>query len=302
MRVLVTGASGLVGRHLLGRILPEHEVIALTRRSDPAAIEGVEWVRQDLTEPLDEQRLPANLDAIIHLAQSERYRDFPDGAEDLFEVNIGSTSRLLRFARRVGVHRFVLASTGGVYGHSPEPITETAPLAPSGPYIRSKRISELLLEDYAELLIPITLRFFFVYGPGKGRTLVPRLASRIAQGEALTVEGKPGMRMNPLYAGDAAAAIAAALELGEQAVMNVAGREVVTVTELIERLARALGRDVRVRHSGDSEGDLIADTSRMATLLGVVPSTGLDEGLATVARSLLGDLATGAPSPTSAPG
>jgi UDP-glucose 4-epimerase len=302
--VLVTGASGLVGRQLLGQIASRHEVVALTRRTDPPdeAGEGVDWVRQDLTEPLDERALPSRLDAIVHLAQSQRYRDFPDGAEDLFEVNVHSTARLLRLARRSGAERFVLASTGGVYGFGAQPITEEAPLALSGPYFRSKRMSELLLEDYADLLVPVALRFFFVYGPGKGQTLIPRLADRIVQGEQLTVEGDPGMRMNPIYAGDAAAAIAAALDVDDPAVINVAGQEVVTVTGLIERLARALGRDVRVTHTGECEGDLIADTSRMAAVLGVTASTGLDEGLAAVAHARLADSAAATRSPTSAPG
>jgi UDP-glucose 4-epimerase len=302
MKVLVTGASGLVGRQLLSRIAGRHEVVALTRRADPPAeaAEGVDWVLQDLTEPLDQRALPSRLDAIVHLAQSQRYRDFPDGAEDVFEVNVHSTSRLLRLARQAGAERFVLASTGGVYRYSQKPITEDAPLSLPAPYFRSKRISELLLEDYADLLVPIALRFFFVYGPGTGQTLIPRLADRIMRGEPLTVEGDPGMRMNPIYAGDAAAAIAAALGLEEAAVINVAGKETVTVTGLIERLARALGRDARVSHAGECEGNLVADTTRMEALLGVTGSTGLDEGLAAVAR--FADSAGATPSPTSASG
>ena len=288
MRVLVTGASGLVGRHLLRRIAPHHDVIAVARGEVADAPEGVEWVRRDLTEPLDRSALPERLDVVVHLAQSQRYRDFPEGAEDLFDVNVHSTSRLLRFAREAGAERFVLASTGGVYGHSSKPITEDDPLGLSAPYFRSKRIAELLLDDYAGLITPIALRFFFVYGPGKGQTLVPRLADRILRGEKLTVDGDPGISVNPIYADDAAEAIEAAFQVRDPLVVNVAGAEAVTVTELIERLAGALGRSVEIRHTGEADGDLVADIGRMRSVLGVTPATRLEDGLRVVADSLIG--------------
>ena len=100
------------------------------------------------------------------------------------------------------------------------------------------------------------------------------------------IEGDPGMRMNPIYADDAAAAIEAALALERQEVINVAGAEVVTVTDLVRRLAAALGTKGRVRHTDGSPGDLVADTTRMRTVLGFHPDTSLDEGLGAVAQSI----------------
>jgi UDP-glucose 4-epimerase len=287
MRVLVTGATGLIGRSLLARLAPGIEVIGMARGEPPPGPAGVDWVRQDLTEPLDGKALPHSLDAIVHLAQSERYRDFPDGAEDVFEVNVHSTFRLLDYARRAGADRFVLASTGGVYGPAPDPIREDAPLVLAGPYFRSKRMAELLVEDHSELLRAITLRFFFVYGPGQGRTLVPRLSERILTGEEIVIEGDPGMRMNPIYVEDAAAGVEAALRIGESAVVNVAGDETLDVTELVQRLGTALGREPTVTHAAgrDAEADMVADTARMRELLGVVPTTPLDRGLEEAARS-----------------
>ena len=101
------------------------------------------------------------------------------------------------------------------------------------------------------------------------------------------IQGDPGMRMNPIYAEDAAAAVEAALSLRESAVVNVAGSEIVSVTELVRRLAAALGRRPRIRHVDGPEpgGDMVADISRMEALLGVKPATGLDQGLDATARS-----------------
>ncbi len=244
-------------------------------------------MHQDLTQPLDTGKLPGKVDAVAHLAQSTRYRDLPEGAEDVFEVNVHSTFRLLEYARRCGAERFVLASTGGVYSHGSAPIDEAAPLAPPGPYFRSKRIAELLLDDYAEYLSGVVLRFFFIYGPGGGRqTLVPRLAERILSGEEVRVEGNPGMRINPVYAEDAAGAVERALGLEDPTVVNIAGDELVSISELVLELGRALGREPQLRNVGESPGDLVADTTRMRELLGAGATTSLTVGLAAAARSL----------------
>jgi UDP-glucose 4-epimerase len=287
MKIVLTGATGLIGRHLLTRLAPANEVVALTRReSPPEKLEGVSWVRQDLSAGLDEGELPGEVDGVIHLAQSERYRDLPDGAEDIFEVNVHSTFRLLEYARRAGASRFVLASTGGLYEIGAEPVSEDAPIAPAAPYFRSKRMAELLVEDYTDAFATTVLRFFFVYGPGQGRTLIPRFAASILAGEEIVIEGDPGMRINPIYADDAAAATEAALRLDGHSVINVAGEGAVSITELAETLAGALGAEPRLRHRGSGPGgDLIADTGAMRDRLGVTASTPLDQGLAAVARS-----------------
>ncbi len=180
----------------------------------------------------------------------------------------------------------MLASTGGVYGHRPEPIDEETPTRLTGPYFRSKRISELLLEDYAEILTGVALRFFFIYGAGGGETLVPRLSASILAGEEIRIEGDPGMRMNPIYVADAARAVERALELESPAVVNVAGHEVVAIGELVRLLAEALGREAILEHHGESPGDMVADTTRMREVLGAEAETTLATGLAAVTSAL----------------
>ncbi len=264
-------------------------MVALTRRSAPDGTpSNVSWVRQDLAAALEAEALPQRVDAVVHLAQSERHRDWPDGADDLFAVNVSSTQRLLEYARHAGAGAFVLASTGGLYVPGRDPISEEGAVAPPGPYFRSKRMAELLTEDYQDLFATVVLRFFFVYGVGDGATLVPRMAAAILANEEIVVEGKPGLLINPIYSDDAAAAVREATNLRRSAVVNVAGAEIVSITDLVERLGAALGRDPRIRHAPGKADAMVADIARMRTLLRMEPQTTLDDGFAAVARSLAG--------------
>jgi UDP-glucose 4-epimerase len=281
MKILLTGATGFVGGHLLPRLAAAHDVVALARRPpEEGGPAGVEWVEQDLARGLDRSRLPASVDAVIHLAQSRHYREFPDGAEDVFGVNVESTFRLLEYARKAGAGRFVFASTGGVYGPSDTPLSESDRLSPLNFYIASKYSAESLVGSYSGLFHTVVFRFFFVYGPGQKGMLVPSLLGRVLGGETIRIEGDPGLRINPIYVEDAIAVFEPALAREGSDLMNVAGDEVVTIRELVSVMEAVTGREARVEHApGDVDGDLIGDTTRMKDVLGVTPKTPLVEGL-----------------------
>jgi len=132
MAVLVTGGGGFLGTALLPRLVARGEVIALRRPgTQPSQVDGVRWVVQDLAAPLSAD-LPERIDAVIHLAQSRRYREFPDGAIDVYEVNAGATVRLLEYCSRAGAASFTYASSGAVYAPGPEPVNEADAPQPAG--------------------------------------------------------------------------------------------------------------------------------------------------------------------------
>src|SRR5215213_4375742 len=103
VRLLVTGVTGFTGSALVRALAERGETVYALHRPGGAPLErlkGVELVEQDLSSPLGEG-LP-EVDAVVHLAQSRRYREFPEGAADVFEVNASATARLLDWARLVG--------------------------------------------------------------------------------------------------------------------------------------------------------------------------------------------------------
>ena len=249
--------------------------------------EEVKWVEQDLTQPLRREALPTHLDAVIHLAQSRLYKQFPEGAGDVFGINVQSTFRLLEYAREVGASHFVFASTGGVYGSSDKAVSETDRLNPLNFYLSSKYGAESLVASYDGFLTTVIFRFFFVYGPGQTQMMVPTLLGRVLSGQEIVVEGDPGLRMNPIYVDDATKVFEPALGLEQSNLFNVAGSEAVTLTELVHLMAEVSGREARVEHAPAAQpGDLVGDNSKMRTVLGIEPETSLREGIAAMVEAM----------------
>jgi nucleoside-diphosphate-sugar epimerase len=281
VKILVTGATGFVGRQTLERLGDEHELYPVVRH---APDDSREWIVQDLSQPLDRSRLPDRVDAVIHLAQSARYREFPEGAEDVYAVNVHSTFELLEYARTAGVQTFVLASSGGVYGYSYEALVETAPTVPLNFYITSKYVAESLTANYQAFFSTVVLRFFFVYGPGQERMLVPTLIDKVRKGDQISIAGRPGQQINPIHVSDAVEVFSPALELQRSDVFNVAGDEIVSIRDLVGVIEEATGEAAHVRHiDPEQEGNLIGDNTRMKEALSVEPRVSLLDGI----RSML---------------
>jgi len=288
MKILMTGATGFIGGHLLRILLPQHEIFALHRNQPaPDLPSGLHWIRQDLTQPLDHSRLPKKVHAIIHLAQSKFYRQFPQRAEDIFAVNIESTFQLLEYAREAGVDCFIFASSGGIYGYSYERLVETDPVNPLNFYLSSKYNAELLIANYQQFFRTIVFRLFFVYGPNQEGMLIPSLLRRIKEGQEVIIDGDPGIAVNPIFVGDAIRVFEPALHFVTSELFNVAGDEVVTISGLVRLMEEVSGKKATVRHTrAKSQGDLVGDNARMKQLLGVIPQVPLLQGLRRTAQSL----------------
>lgn len=281
--VLLTGATGLIGRQLV-RALGSSKVFALTRRTPDGGpnATNVTWIEHDLAAPALPRDLPPRVDAVVHLAQSEAFRDFPEKAADIFDVNVASTFRLLEWARTHGARRFVHASTGGVYGDGERPFVETDPPSESlGFYASSKRAAELLALAYAGSFVVVVVRPFFVYGAGQRTSmLIPRLVRSVAEGRPIVLHGAPdGPRFNPVHVSDAVAALRRCLDLDATQTINIAGPEVLTLREIGIAIGRALGREplFEVAASGPPH-HLVGSTKKMTALL-AAPSIRLVEGV-----------------------
>jgi UDP-glucose 4-epimerase len=277
MTLLLTGATGFLGRALVPLLVRRDRVVALHRPgTHPPELNGVQWVPQDLAQPLT-QDLPDRVDAVLHLAQSRRFREFPDGAVDVMAINVLATTRLLDYCRRAGGSTFLFASSGAVIGRSARCIREDDRPAPDTLYGVSKHAGEQAVAQYRSLFRCHALRYFFIYGPGQRSMMMPSIVERIASGEDVQLAGDDGISINPVYVDDAARATAGVLDLAEHSTINIAGPETVTIRELAEIIGLELGIEPRFARV-PSQPDLVASIARMSNLL-TPPTTTPQDGI-----------------------
>jgi len=281
---LVLGGSGLIGSYLLRELAAHWDVHAAGRNPGAeAGTQGVTWHHMDLSDGSSPPVLPVTIDAVVYLAQSERFREFPEGAADVFAVNVAAVIRLLEYARKAGARNFVLASSGGIYGTGDGEFEEDRAFVAGsdlGFYASTKLSAELLAASYAPFMNVVALRFFFVYGKGQRRSmLVPRLIDSVRDGRPIALQGSDGIRLNPTYVSDAVSSVLAALELEESYTVNVAGPEVLTLREIGETIGRALGCVPRFEiDHGSRPAEMIGSTALMSELLGG-PRVSFSEGI-----------------------
>jgi len=283
-KCLIIGATGLIGRHVVGLLSDNWELYALARKAEELQSHRTHYIKRDLAEDWNMKGFPESVDAVIHLAQSEHFREFPAHAERIFNVNTISTLRLLEYARRVKTRIFVLASSGGIYGHGDEGFREDQAITAKGDlgfYLGTKLCAEVLAENYTPFINIIILRFFFVYGPGQhSRLLIPRLVKAVKEERPIILHGKDGLKMNPTYVSDAASAVCRSLELKESQKINIGGPEILNLKQIGQEIGNVLHKDpVFEVNEHIQPQHLVGDIQKMVHFLGE-PLVKFKEGIA----------------------
>lgn len=301
-RAIVTGGAGFIGSNLVDGLLDRGtEVLILddlsTGRSENLAgalqrgarlrtldIGAAEEVRAELER--------ARPDVVFHLAaQIDVRRSVADPALDA-RVNVAGTATMLEAARRAGVRRFVLASTGGaIYGDADIiPTPEDAPTRPMAPYGQSKLAAEGYCHLYRRLhgLSTICLRYGNVYGPRQdplGEAGVVAIFCGLAGrgGGRPTVYGDGLQTRDYVFVGDVVAANLAAATSDAGGSFNVGTQTETSVLELLAVLEElAPGASLVPEHATARLGELARsalDVRRARESLGWEASTSLREGM-----------------------
>lgn len=290
MNVLVTGAAGFVGPHLVRALRDAGHVPWGTGLEDapPAGLAVERWTRWDLAAGADGGReaFAPVPDGIVHLAgQSSAARSFADPG-GTFEANALGTLALLEAARRARhAGRVLLVSTSEVYGRITEPATEDTKCAPVSPYGASKAAAEAIASAFAQAYGArvVTARSFSHTGPGQGPAFaLSSWARQIAGHEARAVRGEPGPyrlevgNLEPVrdYSDvrDVVRAYLVLLERGEDgAAYNVASGKGLALRDAVRTLTEAARVPIEVVESGARlrPADLtylVGDPSRLRAL------------------------------------
>jgi nucleoside-diphosphate-sugar epimerase len=301
-RVLVTGATGFVGRRVLGPLVEAgHEVHAVSSRPAPeAGPAGVRWHRSDLLTDPGGVAARVAPERLLHLAWYAEHGRFWTSPENLRWVE--ATLALVRAFASAGGTRAVLAGSCAEYQWGlPGPCLERGtPLRPATLYGSAKHATRTVLEAAAPGLgIELAWgRLFFLYGPGEDeRRLVASVAGALLRGERAATGAGTQLR-DFMHVDDAGAALAALVAApGVRGALNVASGEGRPVRELIEAIAREAGRpellDVGALppRPGDP-GELVAGVARLRDEVGFRPRIDLERGLAETVAWWRSQLAT----------
>jgi UDP-glucuronate 4-epimerase len=305
-RIVVTGAAGFIGSHLVEALARGgDEVVGLDNFDPfyPRAMKERNLAEMDVNgrfafhelDALDVEALAGLLTpdtVLVHLAAKAGVRPSLADPVGYARVNVGGTAALIEAARRARVSRIVFGSSSSVYGDStPAPFREDAvAIEPVSPYAATKRAGELLLTSVARIygFRVAALRFFTVYGPRQRPDLaIHAFARRMIEGRPITLFGDGTQSRDYTYSADIVAGVCAAIAWTAGApcgveVFNLGGNRTVRTGEMVEEISRALGIRPAIEWAPMQPGDVqrtSADLTKSGRVLGYAPRTPFPEGI-----------------------
>jgi nucleoside-diphosphate-sugar epimerase len=287
-RVLITGATGFIGRHCLERLLAcGHEVHAASRQPPRAAAGPVHWHAADLREPEAARDViaAARPSHLLHLAWEATPRLYAASPENLRWLGAG-TAMLAAFGDGGG-QRFVGAGSAAEYADGPEPRAEDAsPIRPATIYGKCKAAFWLAAQAAAQHygFAAAWGRIFLPYGPGDppGR-LIPTVLTALSEGRPVATTHGRQLR-DFIYAPDAADLLVRLLFAQETGAFNIATGRATPVGRVVDYLAdrrggRALLRVGALEPRPDDPAVLVADMTKVRARLGWSAPTAIEDGL-----------------------
>ena len=304
VRVLVTGADGFIGSHLVERLVADGASVRAfciynSRGSAgwldeaPADVRTACDIRLgDIRDARFVERALEDIEVVFHLAALIAIPYSYIAAESFIDTNVRGTLNVLEAGLRAGVRRIVHISTSEVYG-TPEhlPIRETHPLQAQSPYAASKTAADqLALAFHRSFELPVTvLRPFNTYGPRQSeRAVLPTMIRQLLAGQAEIRLGRLDTRRDLTFVADTVDGMVRAgaapgidgrvIQLGTGRAETI-GELFALASRLTGNAARVIEDPARLRPDASEVLALQSDPSLARELLGWQAATGLEAGL-----------------------
>lgn len=291
-RVLVTGAAGFIGSHLVHRLVREGCAVVGFDRRDPVQPlpTGVALVRGDIrdADAIRRATVEAQAEVVFHLAAQVSVSVSMREPEEDISTNVLGTLAVLHAVQAAGARRLVFVSTGGaLYGNQPgPPVSEQSAPTPESVYGASKLAAErylALLRGDVEVSV---VRPGNVYGPAQDphgeAGVVAIFTERMLRNQPVTIFGDGSQQRDYVYVGDVVDALVRAATLQPATCLVGTGRGTSTA-EIFAALARATGYTQSAQQAADRPGDvqrIVLDPSAAGRTWGWAPAISLDDGLA----------------------
>jgi NAD dependent epimerase/dehydratase len=262
--VLVTGADGFIGSHLVEQLLASgHSVRGFSQYNafglngwldtiDASRNGRLEIHRGDIRDRANVAVAARDCRTILHLAALIGIPYSYEAPESYIDTNIKGTLNILEVAREREVERVLVTSTSEVYGSAQSvPITEDHPIVPQSPYAASKAAADhLALSYHLSFGMPVSVaRPFNTYGPRQSmRAVIPTIITQLARGDGAIQLGALAPTRDFSFVADTAAGIAAiaASEKTIGRVTNLGGGFEISIGAVASLIAEVMGKDVEI--------------------------------------------------------
>jgi nucleoside-diphosphate-sugar epimerase len=272
--ILITGSSGFLGCNLADHLSHSKQFkLILINRENHYDLSNGGW-----TDKIPDTRV----DTVIHLAQSNKYREFPEGAEDMFRVNIAATFELLEWSRKNGVKRFIFASTGNVYKNFQGKATENSECDPESFYAVSKYCAENLIETNSDIFEVIIVRIFGLYGPGQKDNLVSNIIKKIQSGKELTLASGKGLFITPVFIEDAVNSFIKLISSplsNPKLIVNLAGDNILSLYDIAFTISKAIDKSPNIKVTKEIPKYLCGDNLKYKNIFGIKKFILFDESI-----------------------
>jgi len=301
-RVLVTGAGGFIGSHLVESLLAKGaSVLAFAHynsRNDAGFLnglkrenDGLDIIFGDVCDLGAMRNVTAGIEVIFHLAALVGIPYSYQHVHQVVEVNTIGALNIFTAARENQVRRVIHTSTSEVYGTARTvPIDERHPKQPQSPYSASKIAADAIaLSHHLSFELPVAVcRPFNTYGPRQSdRAIIPTLIAQALHKDEVVV-GNLAPTRDFTFVGDTVSGFIKVAEsdacIGQEINLGT-GREI-SIGDLSEKIVNMVGRNARIVRAeermrpGASEVQrLCSDNNKARTLAGWSPAVSLEEGL-----------------------
>jgi len=288
-KVLLTGANGFVGSHVLNHFVALGWDLVITLRSGSdcwriqAELNNVAVVNLDEIS-LERIFVTHKIDCVVHLATLYRKHDHLEELESLIESNLLFPLSLITEAQRSGVRAFINTGTFFEYAQSDEKVNENSERKPINNYAATKLAFSKQLEKYKGQMTIIELMLFSPYGPADNEKLVPYIIQSLLNDQSPSLQ-QSNNQIDLVYVTDIARAyekaVSQAIErgLGFERI-NIASGKSVSVKRVGMLLQKNLSSSVECEFGEvDRPVRVEADISKAKSLLNWVPIIPLEQGL-----------------------